>query len=76
MLPQSWISDSLKLYTIFVEVIKYIEKTMKHWKVVMTEEGKCLAEIIIQRGISQEDALSLLPIVIAMMHSIKYLGNA
>ena len=72
MILQSWIIDSLNLYKISDEVIKLIEKAMKNWKVELTARGKGLAEVKIQRGIFQEDILSPLLFVIAMMPLITY----
>ena len=64
---QSWIIDSLKLYKISDEVIKFIEKTMKNWNVELTAGEKSLAEVKIQRGIFKGDVLSLLLFMSAMM---------
>ena len=49
------------------EVIKFIDKTMKNWRVELIAEGKSLTEVKIQRGIFQGDELSPLLFVIAMM---------
>ena len=67
MVPQSWIIDRLKMYKISDEIIKFIEKTMETSRVEMTAEGKKLAEVKIERGIFQGDALSPLLFIIAMM---------
>ena len=67
MVLQSWIINCLKMYKISNEVINFIEKTMKTWKVELTARRKRLAEVKIQRGIFQGDALSLLLSIIAMM---------
>ena len=67
MVPQSWILHCLKMYKISQEVINFIEKTMKNWRVELTVGGKSLAEIKIQRGIFQGDALSPLQFIIAMI---------
>ena len=66
IVPQSWIIDCFKKYTISDEVIKLIVETMKNWRVELTVEGKNLAEVKIQRGIFQGDVLSSLLFVIAM----------
>ena len=49
------------------EVIQFIEKTMETCRVELTAGGKSLAEVKIQKGIFQKDALSPLLFVIAMM---------
>ena len=67
MIPQSWTISCLKMYKISDEVINFIEKTMKTWKVKLTKEGRSLVEAKIQRDIFQGDALSLLLFIIAMM---------
>ena len=55
------------MYKISDEVINFIEKTMKTWRVESTARWKNLAELNIQRGIFQGDALSPLLFMIAMM---------
>ena len=67
MVPQSWIINCLKMYKISHEIINFIEKTMKNWRVELTAGGKSLAETKIQRGIFQGDAVSPLLFIIAMM---------
>ena len=67
MVPQSWILHCLKMYKISHEVIKFIEQTMKTWKVELTSGGRSIAETKIQIGIFQGDALSPLLFIIAMM---------
>ena len=67
MVPQSWIINSLKIFKISEEVINFIKKTMKTWKMELTAGGRSLAEAKVQRGIFQGDALSPLQFIIAMM---------
>ena len=67
MVPHSWVINSLKMYKISDEVINFINKTMKTWRVELTAGGRRLAEAKIQRGIFQGDALSPLLFIIAMM---------
>ena len=67
MVPHSWIINSLKMYKISDEVINFIDKTMKTWRVKLTAGGRRLAEPNIQRRIFQGDALSPLLFIIAMM---------
>ena len=55
------------MYKISHEVINFIEKNMNNWRVEVTVGGKSLAETKIQRGIFQEDALSPLLFIIAMI---------
>ena len=67
MVPQSWMINCLKMYKISHEVINFIERHMKNWRVELTAGVKSLAETKIQRDIFQEDALSPLLFLIAMM---------
>ena len=67
MVPQSWIINCLKMYKISHEAINFIEETMKTWRVELTAGGKSLAETMIQRGISQGDALSSILFIIAKL---------
>ena len=55
------------MYKISHEVINFIDKTMKTWKVKLTTGERRLAEAKIERGIFQGDALSPLQFMIAMM---------
>ena len=67
MVPHSWIINSLKMHQISHEVINFIDKTIKTWRVELTAEGRILAETKIQRSIFQGDALSPSLFIIAMM---------
>ena len=49
------------------EIINYIEKAIKTWKVELTAGGRSLAEAKLQRGIFQGYVLSELLIIIVMM---------
>ena len=55
------------MYKIPDQIVQFIEKTMQTWRVELTAGGQSLAEVKIQRGIFQEDALSPLIFVIAIM---------
>ena len=55
------------MYKISHEILNFIEKTMKNWRVELTAGGKGLDETKIRRGICQGDALSPLLFIIAMM---------
>ena len=59
--------NCLKRYKISDEVIKFIEKNMKTWRVELTAGGRSLVEANVQRGIFQGDALLPLLFIIAMM---------
>ena len=51
MVTQSWIINCLKIYKISHEVINFIKKTMKTWRVELTAGRRSLAEAKIQIGI-------------------------
>ena len=55
IVPQSWIINCLKIYKISDDIINFIEKTMKTWRLELTE------------GIYQGDTLPLLIFINAMM---------
>ena len=67
MVPQSWIINCLKMYKISHEIINFIEKIMKTCRMELAAGGRSLAEIKIQWGNSQGDALSPLLFIIAIM---------
>ena len=67
MVPHSWIINSRKMYKKSDEVINFIDKTMKIWRVELTAGGRRLAEAKNQRKIFQGDAISPLVFTIAVM---------
>ena len=67
MVPHSWIINYFKMYKISDEVINFIDKTMRTWRVKLTAGGRRLDEVKIQRAIFQGDALSPLLFIIFMM---------
>ena len=67
MVPRSWIINCLKMYKISDEVINFIGKTMKIWKVELTAGEINFTEAKVQKGIFQGDALSQLLFIIAMI---------
>ena len=74
MVPQSWMINCLKMYKMSHEVITFIKKAMKTWRVELTAGGKSLAETKFQRGIFQGGVLSPLLFIIAMItlnHKLK-----
>ena len=71
MVPHSWIINSLKMNKISDEVINFIDKTMKTWRVELTAGGSRLVEAKIQRGIFQEDALSPLLFIMPLNHILR-----
>ena len=53
MLPQRRILDSLKMYKIAEQVVRFIEETMQAWRVEMTAGEKRLALVKMQIGTFQ-----------------------
>ena len=56
---QSWIINCLKISD---EIINFIEKNRKTWRVELTAGGESLAETKIQKGIFQGDATIIITI--------------
>ena len=70
MVLQIWIIGCLKMCKISgtkFKVITFIENTMENWRMELTERGKSLPEVIIQREIFQGDTISPLSFVFAKM---------
>ena len=44
VVPHSWIINCLKMYKISHKVIKFIDETMKTWRVELTAGGRSLAD--------------------------------
>ena len=63
------------MYEIADEVIQFIEKTMETWRIELTAWRKSLEEVKKQGSIFQEDALSRLLFVKAMMQLNHISGN-
>ena len=67
LVPQSWIINCRKISKLSDEVINFIGKIVKTWRVEITAGGKSLAEAKIQRDIFQGNALSPLMFIFAMI---------
>ena len=67
LFKKSWIIDCLKMYKTSDEFLKFIDNTMKNWKLELTDRGKCLSEVKTPRRIFQGDTLSPLLFVMAIM---------
>ena len=66
MFSHSWIINCIKMYKISHEIINFMDKTMKTWRVELTVGGRSLSETNIQRSIFQY-GLSHSLFIIAMM---------
>ena len=67
MVPHSWVIGSLNMMGIAKNVVIFLGKTMKSWRVELTRGFKTLREGLIKRKIFQGDALSPLLFVIALI---------
>ena len=67
MVPHSWILECLKSLGISDNIQRFLEKTMKTWRVELTCVNQQLGEVNIKRGIFQGDTLSPLLFVVAMI---------
>ena len=65
--PHSWIIECLDMFGIADNVRRFLEKSMKKWKLLLTSNGSDLCEVDVNRGISQGDSLSPLIFVICII---------
>ena len=65
--PHIWILKYLDMLGIAENIRKFLEKSMKKWKLQLTSDGLDLYEIDINRGIFQGDGLSPLIFVVCMI---------
>ena len=66
MVLYSWVIESLNMMGIAKNVMNFLEKTMKSWKMESTCGAEILREVTIKREILQGNALSLLLFVVAL----------
>ena len=64
--PHTWILESLRLHKIEPRLVAFIQQSMSHWKTKLYSNSKSTAEIKINCGIYQGDALSPLLFCIAL----------
>ena len=64
--PHSWILESLKLYKVDNNILKFIKTSMNHWSTKLHSNNKEIAEVDIKCGIYQGDSLSPLLFCIAL----------
>ena len=65
--PHSWIIECLDMLGIAENIRKFLESSMKNWKLRLASNGLDLCEIDVNRGIFQGDSLSPLIFVICMI---------
>ena len=57
MIPQSWISECLEMFSIGNNVQDFLNKSIKSWKLELNASGKTLGEADIRRGNFQGNSL-------------------
>ena len=67
MVPYSWISECLKMFSVAKNVQDFINNCMKSWKLELSASRKTLREVDIRRGIYQGKSLSPLSFVLCMV---------
>ena len=65
--PNSWILECLDMLGIADNVRRFLNKSMKKWKLLLNSNGSDLCEANINRGILQGDNLSQLIFVTCMI---------
>ena len=65
--PHSWILECLDMLGIADNVRRFLEKSMKKWKLLLNSNGSDLCEVDVNRGIFKGDSLSPLIFVICMI---------
>ena len=65
--PYSWILECLDMLGIADNVRRFLEKSMKKWKLLLNSNGSDLCEVDVNWGIFQGDSLSPLILVICMI---------
>ena len=67
MIPHSWLIKCLEIYDAEENTFRFLKNTMPNWKTILTSSGTWLAEVNIRRWILQEDSLSPLLFIVAMI---------
>ena len=76
MVPHSWISECLEMFSIANNIQDFLNNSMKSWKLELNASGKTLGEVDIRRGIFQGDSLSPLLFVLCMVPLTWFLRRA
>ena len=65
MVPHSWIQKCAKVFGVAVNVISFVNASMKQWNVELTASNQRLGNVRIRRGIFQGDSLP--PLLFVLM---------
>ena len=67
MVPHSWIAECLDLFGVAENIKSLLVSSMEKWKLMLCSGNAELGEVEIKRGIFQEDSLSPLVLVLALI---------
>ena len=67
IIPHPWLIECLEIYGAEENIIRFLKNTVPNWKIILTSSGTRLAEVNIRGGIFQQDSLSPLLFIVAMV---------
>ena len=67
MVPHSWIQKCAKVFGVAVNVISFVNASMKQWNAELTASNQRLGNVRIRRGIFQGDSLPPLLFVLVII---------
>ena len=67
MVPHTWINECLKIFKINEKLRIFLLRSMETWRTVLENGEETLGEVNIKTGIFQDDSLSPLLFVMAMI---------
>ena len=56
--PHNWVNECMELFGIADNVRNSLEKSVEQWKLLVTSKCEYLGDVVVKRGIFQEDSLS------------------
>ena len=67
LVPHSWVHECLEMFVIAENLRKFLQNSMKQWRLSLTVNGEDLGEANVKRRIFQGDSLSPLLFVLSMV---------
>ena len=67
LVPHSWITNCLTMFRISENVIQFLQRSMKQWRMSLTSNWEGTGEVSVKRGMFQGDSLSPLLFVLCMV---------
>ena len=67
MVPHSWITESMKLFGLAENLVKFMTSSMEHWSTDLFCNNSHLGNVKIRRGIFQGDSFSPMLFIIALI---------